>query len=200
MRYIYAIVFVSLLCLPACVQAQTPLSRATTPAVNEALAIADDFFGKFEKLDVQTAMKQLFAIFPLKDEAQNGFIGDVTNLKTKLGTPTGHEFIGYRPVGATQRYFVMYFMTFHPRMPVAWELTFYRPDPNAPWQLNFIRFDADDIQEFLEFTKLQFEALRRQNADATTIPGSAQPEHLSEPPVPAVGEIVPAPATPPVTP
>lgn len=173
--------------MPAGIQAQTPLSHAATPALNEVLAIADGFFDKFEKLDVQTAMKHLFEIFPLKPDAQNAFVRDVANLKTKLGIPTGHEFIGYRPIGATQRYFVMYFMTFHPRMPVAWELTFYRPDLNGPWQLNYIRFDADDIHEFLEFTRLQFEALRRQNSDAAATPGSIRPEHLSEPTAPDSG-------------
>ncbi len=176
--------------------AQTPLSRATSPAVAEILVIADDFFEKLEKTDTYSAMKRLFEIFPLKTESQEAFVSDVTNLKTKLGSPTGHEFIGYRPVGSTERYYVTYFMTFHPRMPVAWELTFYRPIPNAPWQLNFIRFDADDIPEFLQFTKLQFEALRRQNSDVTTGLRIPQSEHLSEPPAPPVPE--PAPVEAPV--
>lgn len=200
MKYIHALVVFVLLCATPCLFAQTPLSCTTTPAVSEVLAIAEDFFGKFEKLDVQTAMKGLFAIFPLNQQAQDSFVIDVTNLKTKLGTPTGHEFIGYRPLGSTQRYFVMYFLTFHPRMPVAWEFTFYRPDAKAPWQINFIRFDADDIQEFLEFTKLQFESLRRQNSSSPSTPGALPAEHLSEPPAPAVGEILPPTGTATTTP
>ncbi|HOT29114.1 MAG TPA: hypothetical protein PLU72_13095 [Candidatus Ozemobacteraceae bacterium] len=192
MRYLPILVAIALFWTTPCVDAQTPLSTTTTPAVSEICAIAEDFFSKFETLDVQTAMKALFAIFPLNQQAQDAFVIDVTNLKTKLGTPTGHEFIGYRPFGSTQRYFVVYFLTFHPRMPVAWEFTFYKPEPNAPWQLNFIRFDADDIQEFLEFTKLQFESLRRQNSAPSGASGHLPAEHLSEPPAPAVGELIPA--------
>lgn len=192
MKYIRILVAIALLAPAFCCRAQTPLSTASTPAVSEVCAIAEDFFSKFETLDVQSAMKGLFTIFPLNQQAQDAFVIDVTNLKTKLGTPTGHEFVGYRPLGSTQRYFVVYYFTFHPRMPVAWEFTFYKPQPNAPWQLNFIRFDADDIQEFLEFTKLQFESLRRQNSTATAAPGPLPAQHLSEPPAPAVGELIPA--------
>lgn len=195
MKNICILITIAFLWMTLCVHAQTPLSTTATPAVNEVLAIAENFFSKFETLDVQTAMKGLFTIFPLNQQAQDAFVIDVTNLKTKLGTPTGHEFIGYRPLGSTQRYFVVYFLTFHPRMPVAWEFTFYKPDPKAPWQLNFIRFDADDIQEFLEFTKLQFESLRRENASTPSVPGPLPTEHLSEPPAPAVGEIIPTPGS-----
>jgi len=195
MKYIHLLVAILLLSSTSCVHGQTPLSTTTTSAVSEVCAIANDFFSKFETLDVQTSMKGLFTIFPLNQQAQDAFVIDVTNLKTKLGTPTGHEFIGYRPLGSTQRYFVVYFLTFHPRMPVAWEFTFYKPDLKAPWQLNFIRFDADDIQEFLEFTKLQFESLRRQNTSAPATTAPLPPEHLSEPPAPAVGEILPASGT-----
>lgn len=195
MKCIHLLVVIALLSASSCVHAQTPLSTNTTPALSEVCAISEEFFSKFETLDVQTAMNGLFAIFPLNQQAQEAFVIDVTNLKTKLGTPTGHEFIGYRPLGSTQRYFVVYFLTFHPRMPVAWEFTFYKPDPKAPWQLNFIRFDADDIQEFLEFTKLQFESLRRQNTSTSAAPDTLPAEHLSEPPSPAVGEIIPAPGS-----
>jgi|GEM_PF-2034167 len=194
---IYRVICSLVLCLlftAAESSAQTPLSRASSPAMTEILAIADDFFERLEKTDTYSAMKRLFEIFPLKTESQEAFVSDVTNLKTKLGSPTGHEFIGFRPVGATERYFVTYFMTFHPRMPVAWELTFYRPAPNAAWQLNFIRFDADDIPEFLQFTKLQFETLRRQIADMTTGQSTPLSEHLSEPPAPAVTEPAAIPA------
>ncbi len=195
MRYICLLIAIAAFSSASVAHAQTPLSTATTPAVSEVCAIANDFFSKFESLDVQTSMKGLFTIFPLNQQAQDAFVIDVTNLKTKLGTPTGHEFIGYRPLGSTQRYFIVYYFTFHPRMPVAWEFTFYKPDPKTPWQLNFIRFDADDIQEFLEFPKLQFESLRRQNPSTPPAPALLPTEHLSEPPSPAVGEIIPASGT-----
>lgn len=170
--------------------AQNPLTLDSTPALKEVLAIANDFFGKLETADTQTAMKRLFEIFPLKVEAQDAFISDVTNLKTKLGTPASHEFVGHRPVARTDRYFVTYFMTFHPRMPVAWELTFYRATSDGPWQLNYIRFDADDIPEFLQFTKLQFEALRSRTAGVPATPQAAPDTHLSPPPVPVEEPLV----------
>ncbi|HOY65420.1 MAG TPA: hypothetical protein PLP29_00945 [Candidatus Ozemobacteraceae bacterium] len=166
------------------VLAQNALVHDSSPALNEVLAIANDFFDKLEKSDTQTAMKRLFEIFPLKVEAQDAFISDVTNLKTKLGTPAGHEFVGHRPVARTDRYFVTHFLTFHPRMPVAWELTFYRAASDGPWQLNYIRFDADDIPEFLQFTKLQFEALRSRATGVPTTPQIAPDDHLSPPPAP----------------
>ncbi|MBF0500618.1 MAG: hypothetical protein HQM09_10840 [Candidatus Riflebacteria bacterium] len=129
----------------------------TTPAVKEILPIVDDFFGKLEAKNATDSLKQLFDIFPIEERSQKNFRSDIQVLSEKLGYPTGHEFIGFRPIGKCERYFLVYLLTHHDKMPVAWEFTFYRPVAGGKWQVNYLRYNSDEIFEFFAYPKLRFE-------------------------------------------
>lgn len=145
----------------ACAQS-LPLETASFTPAEEVKPILEEFFGKLITQDVVTASKNLFAIFPISPQAKDGFANKITTMKGKLGNLTGCEFLGYRRFGLSQRYVVVYYFTFHDLMPVLWEFSFYRPKAGGPWQLNFIRFESDDLMEFLAFPKVQYEVLGQQ--------------------------------------
>ncbi len=146
-----------------------PLETAAFAPVDEVKPIIEEFFGNLTTQDVITASKNLFAIFPISPQGKEGFANKITALKGKLGNLTGFEFLGYRRIGLSLRYIVVYYFTFHDLMPILWEFSFYRPKAGGPWQLNFIRFESDDLMEFLAFPKMQFEVLdqQREKGDKT---------------------------------
>ncbi len=162
-------------CLATSSQAQTPIQTEPDNQVKELIRIVDGLFTEFEGPREELFLKKLFQLFPLNETAQLGFMGDVVNLKQRLGTPVGHEFIGFRKVGASKMYYLLYFFTLHQVMPVAWEFTFYRPKAETPWQINFIRLQSDDIWEFLTQTTHQFEAFKNLGKGAIRNPSLVSP-------------------------
>ena len=106
-----------------------PLETQADAKVADVVKLVEGFFAKLQTEDVTTALKPVFQIFPIREEAQNGFINDVTRMKLRLGNVSGSEFLGFRRFGRSDRYFLVYFFTFHDRMPVAWEFTFFQPKP-----------------------------------------------------------------------
>ncbi|NLI75118.1 MAG: hypothetical protein GX442_01595 [Candidatus Riflebacteria bacterium] len=147
-----------------------PLETAAFAPADEVKPVLEEFFGNLTTQDVVTASKNLFAIFPISPQGKEGFANKITIMKGKLGNLTGCEFLGYRRFGLSQRYVVVYYFTFHDLMPVLWEFSFYRPKAGGPWQLNFIRFESDDLMEFLAFPKLQFEVLGQQREKGSKEP------------------------------
>ncbi|RCK80490.1 MAG: hypothetical protein OZSIB_3236 [Candidatus Ozemobacter sibiricus] len=149
--------------LPAVAQVTgCPLETVPFAPVDQVKPILETFFANLATQDVVSAARDLFAIFPISQEAKDSFANKITAMKGKLGNLSGSEFIGFRRFGVSQRYVIVYWFSFHDLMPVLWEFSFYRPKPDGPWQLNFIRFESDDLLEFMAFPKLQYDTLRMQ--------------------------------------
>lgn len=144
-----------------------PLETGSFAPVEQVKPIIESFFNNLASQDVVTAAKDIFAIFPISQEAKDNFANKITSMKMKLGNVIGNEFVGYRRLGASQRYIIVYWFSFHELMPVLWEFSFYRPKSDGPWQLNFIRFESDDLLEFLSFPKLQYDSFRERLENAT---------------------------------
>lgn len=135
-----------------------PLQTEPSTAVKEILPLTDDFFGKLLAKDASGALQLLFSIFPIDERAQGNFRSDIQLLSERLGFPGAHEFIGFRQLGGSERFFLMYFLSHHDKMPVAWEFTFYRPKISNKWQVNYLRYNSDEIFEFFAYPKMHFES------------------------------------------
>lgn len=127
--------------------------------IKELIPILDNFFNLLAKKDAYSATKDLFKIFPISQDAKDDFVNKITFAKTKLGNITGHEFVGYKKIGLATKLYIIYWFSYHELMPILWEFTFYKPN-NDSWQLNYIRFESDDIMDFLTLPRLMFEKLR----------------------------------------
>ncbi|MFZ2960125.1 MAG: hypothetical protein WA705_24860 [Candidatus Ozemobacteraceae bacterium] len=141
--------------------AEELLQTEPPAAVKEIIPIVDDFFGKLQGKNATDSLKLLFAIFPIEERSQKNFRSDIQLLTDRLGFPSGHEFVGFRSIGKSDRFFLVYFMTHHDKMPVAWEFTFYRPTAEGKWQINYLRYNSDEVFEFLAYPKLRFEGSLR---------------------------------------
>ena len=153
-----------LLILPVYAQ-HLALETKPTPQIKELQGVITTLFAPLIKQDSETFLKKLFEIFPIGERARAGFGDDLKTLGGRLSFPAEVEFVGYRTVGNSERYFVVYYLSMHPEMPVGWELTFYQPQAGKIWQLNFLRYHSDDLYEFMQLPKMQFEALQKQLND-----------------------------------
>lgn len=147
-----------------------PLQTEPGGAVKEILPLTDDFFGKLEGKDASSALQLLFSIFPINEAAQGNFRSDIQLLSDRLGYPGAHEFIGFRQLGASERFFLLYFLSHHDKMPVAWEFTFYRPKTSNKWQVNYLRYNSDEIFEFFAYPKIHFESFLKGTPDGVNSP------------------------------
>ncbi|MBF0546488.1 MAG: hypothetical protein HQM08_18725 [Candidatus Riflebacteria bacterium] len=153
------LVFSALFFFPFSSNAEEKLLTEKTPAIGEVVALVDSFFGPLEKSNATDSLKILFDILPVGNDTQESIKQDVQILTDKLGYPSSHEFIGYKGLGNCQRYLLVYFLSYHDKMPVAWEFTFYRPKADGKWQMNLFRFNSDEIFEFFGIPKIQFESI-----------------------------------------
>ncbi|MBF0407017.1 MAG: hypothetical protein HQM10_06675 [Candidatus Riflebacteria bacterium] len=136
-----------------------PLQTDKSSTVEELVVIVDSFLNPLEKSDATGSLKILFDILPVGSETQENIKLDIQVLTEKLGFPLSHEFVGYRTLGNCQRYILIYFLSYHEKMPVAWEFTFYRPVAGGKWQMNLFRFNSDEIFEFISIPKIHFESI-----------------------------------------
>jgi hypothetical protein len=134
------------------------------PAIfSEPRQLAESFFSAWPTVDTETAIKTLFAVFPIGDAGKAQVINDITRAKLAMGEPNGFCCVGYRAPTGSERLVWLYFLSYHHLMPLAWEFTFYRPRPEGPWQLNLIRFESDEVHDFLTLPKLVFDWYRTQS-------------------------------------
>jgi len=166
----YYIMFCILTCVP--VFSQTFIKTLPNENIKWPLSVIESFMSNLEKDTALAGLEKLFEVFHIGQSAKDAFAADLGNLKVKLGIPTGHSFIGFKSFGKSDHYYILYFFSYYNRMPVAWEFTFYRPVTGGAWQLNYIRFESDDIADFLSFPKLQFEAYRKLANDASPAPAA----------------------------
>lgn len=132
------------------------------PEMKEIIDISKNFFTTLIKKNVDKATKPLFAIFPISDKSKNKLKNDIKGMSNKVGPMLEAEYIGYRTIGKLKRYFKLYFISYHPILPIAWELTFYKPAPKGKWQLNYIRFNSDNIYEFIKYPLLKMSSMQKQ--------------------------------------
>ena len=138
------------------------LYSGVLPEMKEIIDVSKNFFTTIIEKSTDEATIPLFAIFPISDKSKEKLQEDIRDLKNKVGPMHEVEYIGYRTIGKLKRYFTLYFISYHVILPIAWELTFYKPTPKGKWQLNYIRFNSDNIYEFIKYPLLKLNLMQKQ--------------------------------------
>lgn len=159
MKTMTVLLVLNVICVSSAL-ALTLFETATSSETEEIRTITEGFFNKWINEDESSSFKEIFEIFPVADSAKESLAGSVARIKTTLGRINTHDFLGYRFFKNSQRYYALYYISYHELMPVGWEFTYYKSTPEGKWQLNFIRFDSDDIFDFIHFPKLQFDSYK----------------------------------------
>lgn len=137
-----------------------PLLTAPAPWLAEPRAVLEAWLRGIVAGRLREDFAPVGKMFPVAAERQATLLTRLEEAMARLQTPDGFSFLGYRTLGEAGRLARLYYVTWHPLMPLAWEFVVYRGRSDGPWQLNFLRFESDAIDEFVALPPLAFERLR----------------------------------------